>query len=126
MSRLKEMRLDVPFGRLLAPMFHEADDAAIAIEATRILESGILPTLEVVPLTQSRTLTDATLYAIVQGALGWHAVRLLIAQHKLPPQPRLPTRVRLNDGQWRRAGLVARIAELAHRFRLPRRGPARA
>lgn len=122
----KEMRLDVPFGRLLAPMLHEADDAAIAVEATRILESGALPTIDVVPLTQSRELTGDTLYAIAEGALAWHAVRLLIAQHKLPAQPLLPARVRLDDRQWRRAGLIARIAVLAHRFRPTRRGPASA
>lgn len=108
------MSARVRLENVLTPVLTASDDAEIACAASRILRDQTVREIEVVPLTQASELTNATFYAIRAGALEWCAVRLLIAQCKLRGDVRLPVRIVMNDAQWRRAGLVAHVAEAAN------------
>lgn len=114
-QQLTAMTAWVRFSRLLEPVLSEMDDARIAVAAMRIQGRRVLPDLDVVPVSAAPELTDATLYALHGDPVGWHAVRLLIQQGKLPADARVPVRILLNTAQWRRAGLVAQLAQAAHR-----------
>jgi len=115
----------VRFSNLLAPVLSDGPDSAtVAILATRILETGKLRDVDVIPLSAAPELTENTLYALQSGVADWHALRLLIDQGKLPPDPRIHVRVHLNQAQWDKAGEVAQEATDAHcaaRDRLARR-----
>jgi hypothetical protein len=113
------MTAQVRFANLLEPVLSEIDDARIAVVAARILRDGALPDIDVVPLDEAPAMSDATIYAVRGDPVQWHAVRLLIEQGKLAADARVPVRIFLSPAQWRRAGLVARIAEVAHRIALP-------
>jgi hypothetical protein len=104
----------IRFGKFLAPVLTDSDDAAIAVAASRILRDRAVGAIDVIPLTHDPELTEATHYAIRAGATEWHAIRLLVEQGKLRADVRLPVRIFMNGGQWRRAGLVAFVAEAAH------------
>jgi len=120
----------VRFSNLLAPVLSDGPDSAtVAILATRILETGKLRDVDVIPLSAAPELTENTLYALQSGVADWHALRLLIDQGKLPPDPRIHVRVHLNQAQWDKAGEVAQEATDAHcaaRDRLARRRLRRA
>ena len=123
---LRAMTAEVRFNALLAPVLTAVDDAQVAVTAARLLRAGAVPTLDVMPLSRTPELDERTVYALLGDAVAWHAVWLLIEQGKLPANARLPVRIFLDRAQWRQAGLVARIAELAHRTPVrverPRRG----
>jgi hypothetical protein len=105
----------VRFSNLLAPVLADGPDAAtVALLAARILETRRLRDVDVIPLTTSAELSDNTLYALRSGIADWHALRLLIDQGKLPPDPRVHVRVHLSQVQWEKAGEVAREAADAH------------
>jgi hypothetical protein len=104
----------VRFNKFLAPVLSECDDAQIAVAASRILCDKAIDHIAVVPLAQDAELTGTTAFAMVSGATVWHAIRLLIAQGKLPENVRLPVRIIMNHEHWRRAGHRARVAEAAH------------
>ena len=120
----------VRFSNLLAPVLADGPDAAtVALLAARILETRRLRDVDVIPLTTSAELTDNTLYALRSGIADWHALRLLIDQGKLPPDPRVHVRVHLTQVQWDKAGEIAHEATDAHsaaRDRLARRRERRA
>ncbi|MBI3515926.1 MAG: hypothetical protein HY060_17975 [Proteobacteria bacterium] len=103
----------IRFSNFLAPVLSECDDAQIAVAASRILRDRAINRIGVIPLIQDADLTGTT-YAMLSGATEWHAVRLLVAQGKLPANLRLPVRIVMNRAQWRRAGLIAHVAEAAH------------
>jgi hypothetical protein len=120
----------VRFSNLLAPVLADGPDAAaVALLAARMLETRTARDVDVIPLTAAAELTDNTLFALRSGIADWHALRLLIDQGKLPPDPRVHVRVHLNQAQWEKAGEVAREAADAHistRERLARRRARRA
>ena len=115
----------VRFSSLLAPVLADGPDAAtVALLAARILETRKLRDVDVIPLTTAAELSDNTLYALRSGIADWHALRLLIDQGKLPPDPRVHVRVHLSQAQWEKAGEIAHEAADAHeaaRERLARR-----
>jgi len=119
------MNAQVRFSNLLAPVLSDGPDAAtVALLATRILETRKVRDVDVIPLSAAPELTENTLYALRSGIADWHALRLLIDQGKLPPDPRIHVRVHLNQAQWDKAGEVAQEAADAHqsaRDRLARR-----
>jgi hypothetical protein len=124
----------VRFSNLIAPVLSEGPDtdaASVAVLATRILETQRIRDVEVIPLTAAPVLTETTLFAIRSGFDDWHAVRLLIDQGKLPPDPRIHVRVHLNQAQWDKAGEIAQGAAIEHTIleaakqRRPRRRTAR-
>ena len=124
---LKAMEAEVRFGALLAPVLSAVDDAGIAVAAARMLQGDPLPPLDVMPLGRSRELTERTLYALLGEPVGWHAMRLLIEQGKLASDARVPVRVFLDPAQWRQAGLISHVAEIAHRTPIElKRRPRRA
>ncbi len=114
-KQITAMTAQVPFSRLLEPVLSEIDDARIAVVAARIQRGRALPDLDVVPVSAAAELRDMSLYGLLGDAVEWHAVRLLIQQGKLPADARVPVRIFLNAAQWRRAGLVAKLAQAAHR-----------
>jgi len=120
----------IRFSNLLAPVLAEGPDAAtVALLAARMLETRSLRDVDVIPLSAGAELTDNTLFALRSGIADWHALRLLIDQGKLPPDPRVHVRVHLNQAQWDKAGEVAHAAADAHvaaRDRLARRRAKRA
>jgi len=120
----------VRFSSLLAPVLGEGpDSAAVALLANRILATRKLNDVDVVPLSTAAELTENTLFALRSGVADWHALRLLIDQGKLPPDPRVHVRVHLNQAQWEKAGEIAQEAFDAHiaaRERLARRRLRRA
>jgi hypothetical protein len=106
----------VRFSNLLAPVLSdEADAATVSDLANHILATQRIRDVDVIPLTTAAELTDNTLYALRSGHAHWHAVRLLIDQGKLPPDPHIPVRVHLNEAQWDKAGEIAHDAADAHR-----------
>jgi hypothetical protein len=106
----------IRFSNLLAPFLSDGPDAAsVALLATRILETRKLRDVDVIPLSAAPELTEDSLYALQSGVADWHALRLLIDQGKLPPDPRIHVRVHLNQAQWDKAGEVAQEATDAHR-----------
>jgi hypothetical protein len=106
----------VRFSNLLAPVLSEGPDAAtVALLASRIWETQRIRDVDVIPLTMAPELNDNTLYALRGGIADWHALRLLIDQGKLPPDPRVHVRVHLNQAQWEKAGEIAHEAAEAHR-----------
>jgi hypothetical protein len=113
------MTAQVRFTSLLQPVLSGVDDARTAAAATRILRAGGPRDIDVVPLGPAAALTQDTIYAVRGDSVEWHAVRLLIEQGKLGADARVPVRIFLNAAQWRRAGLVARLAEAAHRIAVP-------
>ena len=122
----------VRFSNVIAPVLSDShDDASVAVLAGRILESQRIRDVEVIPLTAEPDITETTLFAIRSGFDDWHAVRLLIDQGKLPPDPRIHVRVHLNQAQWDKAGEIAQEATIQHIFlqaaqeRRPRRKRAR-
>ena len=118
MRRLpRVMNALVRFSNLLAPVLGDGPDAAsIAVLANEILATRKIRDVEVIPLTAEAELTDATLFALRSGFADWHAVRLLIDQGKLPPDPRIHVRVHLNQAQWDKAGEIAQEATIQHIF----------
>jgi hypothetical protein len=121
----------VRFSNVIAPVLSDHDDASVALLAGRILETRRIRDVEVIPLTAEPEITETTLFAIRSGFDDWHAVRLLIDQGKLPPDPRIHVRVHLNQAQWDKAGEIAQEATIQHIFlqaaqeRRPRRKRAR-
>ena len=110
------MNAQIRFSSLLAPLLGDGPDAAtVALHANRILETRRMRDVDVIPLSADPVLTENTLYALRSGFADWHAVRLLIDQGKLPPDPRLPVRVHLNAAQWEKAGEIAHEAADQHR-----------
>ena len=124
------MNAQVRFSNLLAPVLSDGPDAAtVAMLATRILETRKVRDVEVIPLSAEPALTENTLFALRSGFADWHALRLLIDQGKLPPDPRVHVRVHLNEAQWEKAGEIAHEAADAHdsaREPLTKRRSARA
>jgi hypothetical protein len=109
------MNAQVRFSNLLAPVLSDGPDAAtVAMLATRILETRKVRDVEVIPLSAEPALTENTLFALRSGFADWHALRLLIDQGKLPPDPRVHVRVHLNEAQWEKAGEIAHEAADAH------------
>jgi hypothetical protein len=109
------MNAQVRFSNLLAPVLSDGPDAAtVAMLATRILETRKVRDVEVIPLSAEPDLTENTLFALRSGFADWHALRLLIDQGKLPPDPRVHVRVHLNQAQWDKAGEIAHEAADAH------------
>jgi len=107
----------VRFSNLIAPILSEGNDAAsVAVLAGRILESQRIRDVEVILLTAAPEITETTLFAIRSGFDDWHAVRLLIDQGKLPPDPRIHVRVHLSQAQWDKAGEIAQEASIQHIF----------
>ncbi len=114
--RVHVMNAQIRFSSLLAPVLGDGFDAAtVALQASRILETRRIRDVDVIPLTAAPELTENTLYALRSGFADWHAVRLLIDQGKLPPDPRVPVRVHLNPAQWEKAGVIAHEAADQHR-----------
>ena len=124
--QLKAMTAEVRFGALLAPVLGAVDDAGIAVAAARMLQGDPLPPLDVMPLGGAAELTERSLYVLLGDAVGWHAMRLLIEQGKLANDARVPVRIFLEPGQWRKAGIVAHVAEIAHRTSVKVKRPRRA
>jgi hypothetical protein len=118
-QQFKSVTAELPFASLLAPVLGEVDDARIAVAAADILRADVVPEITVIPIEAAPVLTGASAYTVVGDPVQWHAVRLLIDQGKLPADARVPVRIFLNSAQWRRAGLIARIAEVANRITLP-------
>ena len=107
----------VRFSNVIAPVLSDShDDASVAVLAGRILESQRIRDVEVIPLTAEPDITETTLFAIRSGFDDWHAVRLLIDQGKLPPDPRIHVRVHLTQAQWNKAGEIAQEASIQHIF----------
>lgn len=105
----------VRFSNLIAPVLSDGPDAAsVAVLAGRILETRRIRDVDVIPLTAEPDITETTLFAIQAGFADWHAVRLLIDQGKLPPDPRIHVRVHLNEVQWDKAGEIAFGATIEH------------
>jgi hypothetical protein len=105
----------VRFSNVIAPVLSDGPDAAsVALLAGRILETQRIRDVEVIPLTAEPEITETTLFAIRAGFADWHAVRLLIDQGKLPPDPRIHVRVHLNQAQWDKAGEIAYGATIEH------------
>ena len=123
---LKAMTAEVRFGALLAPVLSAVDDAGIAVAAARMLQGDPLPALDVMPLGRTAALNERTLYVLLGDAVGWHAMRLLIEQGKLANDAHVPVRVFLDPAQWRKAGVVAHVAEIAHRTPVKVKRPRRA
>jgi hypothetical protein len=125
-QRLQAMTAHIRFANLLAPVLGEVDDAGIALAAARILNDRGLYDIDVMPVSTKPVLTDDTIYALLGNPVAWHAVRLLMAQGKLPADARVSVRIFLSGEQWRRAGMIARMAEIAHDTDIaverPRRG----
>jgi hypothetical protein len=119
----------VRFSNLIAPVLaDDADAATVSMLASTILQSRRIHDVDVIPLTTEPELTETTLFALRSGFAAWHAVRLLIDQGKLPPDPRVPVRVHLTEAQWDKAGEIAHEAADEHRTRrdrLVRRGARR-
>src|SRR5258708_38415404 len=106
----------VRFSNLLAPVLSDGPDAAtVALLASRMWETQRIRDVDVIPLTMAPELNDNTLYALRGGIADWHALRLLIEQGKLPPDPRVHVRVHLNQAQWEKAGEIAHEATEEHR-----------
>jgi hypothetical protein len=106
----------IRFSNLIAPVLGDGPDAAtVAMLASRILETQRIRDVDVIPLTAAPELDETTLYALRSGFNNWHAVRLLIDQGKLPPDPRIHVRVHLNQAQWDKAGVIAHEAADEHR-----------
>ncbi len=117
----------VRFSNLIAPILSDGSDAAsVAMLANHILESNDIRDVDVIPLTAAPELDENTLYALRSGFAHWHAVRLLIDQGKLPPDPRIHVRVHLNAAQWHKAGKIAQEATDAHRSERDRPAKRRA
>ena len=116
----------IRFSNLIAPVLGDGPDAAtVAVVASRILETQRIRDVDVIPLTAAPDLDETTLYALRSGFNDWHAVRLLIDQGKLPPDPRIHVRVHLNQAQWDKAGEIAHEAADAHRTARERQQRAR-
>jgi hypothetical protein len=117
----------VRFSNLIAPVLSDGPDAAtVAQLANRILETRRIRDVDVIPLTTEPELSETTLYAVRSGFADWHAVRLLIDQGKLPPDPRIHVRVHLTQAQWDKAGEIAHEAADAHRRARDRQARRRA
>lgn len=117
----------VRFSNLLAPVLADGADAAtVALLANTILETRRIHDVDVIPLTTEPELTDTTLFALRSGFAVWYAVRLLIDQGKLSPDPRVPVRVHLSETQWDKAGEIAHEAADAHRTLRDRQARRRA
>ena len=117
----------VRFSNLIAPVLGDGPDAAtVATLASRILETRRIRDVDVIPLTAEPELSETTLYAVRAGFADWHAVRLLIDQGKLPPDPRIHVRVHLSQAQWDHAGVIAHEAADAHRSARDRQSRRRA
>lgn len=107
----------VRFSNLLAPVLSDGPDAgSVAVLANEILATRKIRDVEVIPLSADAELTDNTLFALRSGFADWHAVRLLIDQGKLPPDPRIHVRIHLNEAQWEKAGEIAHEAADEHRI----------
>ncbi|MEJ0071113.1 MAG: hypothetical protein WDO24_22960 [Pseudomonadota bacterium] len=116
----------IRFSNLLAPVLSDGPDAAtVAILASNILDTRKLRDVDVIPLSAAPELTENTLFALQSGVAHWHAVRLLIDQGKLPPDPRIHVRVHLNQAQWDKAGEIAHEAADEHPPGPRARGQAR-
>jgi len=116
----------IRFSNLIAPVLGDGPDAAtVAMLASRILETHRIRDVDVIPLTAAPELDETTLYALRSGFNNWHAVRLLIDQGKLPPDPRIHVRVHLNQAQWDKAGEIAHVAADEHRTERERQKPVR-
>ena len=117
----------VRFSNLIAPVLaDDADAGSVAMLANAILETRRIHDVDVIPLTTEPELTEATLFALRSGFAAWYAVRLLIDQGKLPPDPRVPVRVFLTEAQWDKAGEIAHEAADEHRTRRDRQARRRA
>lgn len=114
-KQTRVMNTRVRFSNLLAPVLTDGlDSATVALLASRILETQRVRDVDVIPLSHTPELSENTLYAIRAGFADWHAVRLLIDQGKLPPDPRIHVRVHLNQEQWDKAGEIALEAAEEH------------